>query len=242
MAGGKIYRIAPALAERLLETRIDVPADTLRLPFRSLMLVFDDDLSFDAFHEGRPFGRYRPGGSISSILFDLEAPPHRLLAASVHTRGRRCNGMLERSMRYGEGTLEAMLSTSWPGADGEPRTAIAPTFHRLLLNTLLYIISEDARITPPRRDHGAREPLSRSRREHMVAGEGLMPLRRRTSRHPEGRSARVVKGRETRQLVSGHWKVQHHGPGRSQRRIIWIEPYWRGPDFADIVNHARLVR
>jgi len=30
-------------------------------------------------------------------------------------------------------------------------------------------------------------------------------------------------------LVAGHWKRQAHGPGRTERRIIHVQPYWRGP-------------
>ena len=30
--------------------------------------------------------------------------------------------------------------------------------------------------------------------------------------------------------VQGHWKRQPHGPGKAERKIIWIQPYWRGPD------------
>ncbi len=243
MAGGKIFRIAPPLAERLLETRIDVPAEALRLPFRSLMLVYDDDASMAAFHLGGPFGRNPQRGSISSILFDLEVGTEPcLLAASLHTRGRRTHGMMQRSMRYGEGTLDAMLSTRWPGTPDEALRTHGRDFHRLLLNTLLYISSDAARTTPPRRDRSARDPLSRSGREFVIAGEGLVPLR------PVGRASGHVRvertgvGSRVRQIVSGHWKYQAHGAGRAERKLLWIEPYWRGPDFAQVVNKARLVR
>jgi hypothetical protein len=29
-------------------------------------------------------------------------------------------------------------------------------------------------------------------------------------------------------LVRGHWTNQPHGPGRTLRRLQWIQPYWRG--------------
>jgi hypothetical protein len=35
-------------------------------------------------------------------------------------------------------------------------------------------------------------------------------------------------------LVRGHWKRQPCGPGRANRKVIHIEPYWRGPDDAPI--------
>jgi hypothetical protein len=35
-------------------------------------------------------------------------------------------------------------------------------------------------------------------------------------------------------LVRGHWKRQACGPGGSHRRLVHIEPYWRGPEDAPI--------
>ncbi len=35
-------------------------------------------------------------------------------------------------------------------------------------------------------------------------------------------------------MVRGHWKSQPHGPARSERKLIHVEPYWRGPEDAPI--------
>lgn len=39
-------------------------------------------------------------------------------------------------------------------------------------------------------------------------------------------------------LVSGHWKKQAHGPERSLRKLIHVEPYWRGPLDAPVISHG----
>jgi hypothetical protein len=44
-----------------------------------------------------------------------------------------------------------------------------------------------------------------------------------------------------RQEVSGHFKLQSHGPGGSLRRLIWIDPYERGPEDAPIKPRALRV-
>lgn len=36
-------------------------------------------------------------------------------------------------------------------------------------------------------------------------------------------------------LVRGHIKRQVVGPGRTGRKVIWVEPYWRGPEEAPIL-------
>lgn len=51
---------------------------------------------------------------------------------------------------------------------------------------------------------------------------------RQYSRHGKGRVTNVQC------VVSGHWKMQPYGPGRSERKRIFIEPYWRGPEDAPI--------
>lgn len=42
-------------------------------------------------------------------------------------------------------------------------------------------------------------------------------------------------------LVRGHWKRQAHGPNRSLRKWIHIEPFWRGPEDAPIVSRAHVT-
>jgi hypothetical protein len=39
-------------------------------------------------------------------------------------------------------------------------------------------------------------------------------------------------------LVRGHYKRQVVGMLRSGRRIVWIQPYWRGPEDAPIMTHG----
>jgi hypothetical protein len=42
-------------------------------------------------------------------------------------------------------------------------------------------------------------------------------------------------------LVRGHYKRQVVGVGRSGRKVIWVEPYWRGPEDAPILVHPYKV-
>ncbi|MDO9020525.1 MAG: hypothetical protein Q8S73_36710 [Deltaproteobacteria bacterium] len=43
-------------------------------------------------------------------------------------------------------------------------------------------------------------------------------------------------------LVRGHWKQQPCGKGGADRRNIFVEPYWRGPEDADIALRSHRVR
>lgn len=60
-------------------------------------------------------------------------------------------------------------------------------------------------------------------RRRIVLGRNVRP----TEAAPDiGTRGPIV----VRTRVSGHWRNQPHGPGRELRKLIWIEPFWRGPD------------
>jgi len=42
-------------------------------------------------------------------------------------------------------------------------------------------------------------------------------------------------------IVRGHYKRQVIGIGRSGRKVIWVQPYWRGPDGAPILTHPKRI-
>ena len=39
-------------------------------------------------------------------------------------------------------------------------------------------------------------------------------------------------------MVSGHYRLQPHGPGRTQRRLQFIEPFEKGPDAAELMSRT----
>lgn len=41
-------------------------------------------------------------------------------------------------------------------------------------------------------------------------------------------------------LVRGHWKMQAHGKGRELRKLVHVEPYWRGPEDAPVSARVKL--
>jgi hypothetical protein len=43
---------------------------------------------------------------------------------------------------------------------------------------------------------------------------------------------------QKRFIVRGHWKQQAHGPGRTERKLIFVEPYWKGPADSPVLARA----
>lgn len=62
----------------------------------------------------------------------------------------------------------------------------------------------------------------------------LRPLRRVTTEAgaTDGNGRRYT----LRWVVRGHWTHQPCGPGRSQRKLIYREPYIKGPDGAPLLT------
>jgi len=42
-------------------------------------------------------------------------------------------------------------------------------------------------------------------------------------------------------VVQGHWRNQAYGKGRLKRKIIFIEPFYKGPEFAETINNPHKV-
>lgn len=45
-----------------------------------------------------------------------------------------------------------------------------------------------------------------------------------------------------RLMVRGHWRNQPYGPQSTLRKLIFVEPYWRGPELADEINKPYEVK
>lgn len=58
----------------------------------------------------------------------------------------------------------------------------------------------------------------------------------KTAGEPTGRHINV------RTLVSGHWRNQVCGVGGLERKVIWIEPFWRGPEAAPLTEKRAVVK
>jgi hypothetical protein len=41
---------------------------------------------------------------------------------------------------------------------------------------------------------------------------------------------------DKRFVVRGHWRMQSYGEKHSLRKSMWIKPYWKGPELAEVIN------
>jgi len=126
---------------------------------------------------------------------------------------------------------------------------------RVIVNAVLYISSPRANMEPYDLDTELRllrEKLNRTkarrkrnRVERAIAKaelrRGEIVVRRPASKLPaidEGGGGHL----SYQFRVRGHWRNQACGPQRSLRRRLWIEPYWKGPDTAEVLMRDYSVR
>ena len=134
-------------------------------------------------------------------------------------------------------------------------------FARTVLNAALYLSSADAEMqevlspregldaqaaatrSAPKRKRLRDEAKKISALDYVEVGASVGPIRVEPGRDAPG-DTEVPTGirRNVRFLVRGHWRHQAHGPGRSLRRLMWIRPFYKGPEMADLVNRPYVVR
>lgn len=135
-------------------------------------------------------------------------------------------------------------------------------FFRAVLNAILYVGSEHAELIPersgkaeietiakgiqsaPKRRKKLQEAARHSALDHTVCGPSVGPILIKRDSAPQGESSGVSSGTKPniRIMVRGHWKMQRYGQGLSESKLLRIEPYYRGPEMADLVSKPYLVK
>lgn len=72
-----------------------------------------------------------------------------------------------------------------------------------------------------------------------IGADVKIDLRERIGQYLHGKG--TGKKLEVRVLVHGHWKMQPHGPGRVDRKRLWIHPYERGPKDAPVIIRTKIL-
>jgi len=104
--------------------------------------------------------------------------------------------------------------------------------NRLLTNVILYLNNGGERKTVGKgracsRQRGSPEPIKRVFR---LTQKVTHDFRQVVYDYSTGKSHRLT----VQSIVIGHWRMQPCGPKSSERKRLFIEPYWRGPEDAPI--------
>jgi len=253
--GRKTFFFNDNLTERLADTEMNVDAGMLTLPFPSCLFVFGNRGVRESMHA---ISKSDPGNEgVVSVFLNLAAiRGERVLEiAAAHTHAGRTIAIVKRELNVDQGkTLEEAMRTEWPLMEDMKNVLPDRVFYeeglkfiRTVMNAVLYLASSNPDVVPGLRDDRAIAGMSpREIRTHEKK------LRHGTKLHyiSVGNHCPAYKpdeslesgGSEERMLIRGHWKMQVHGIGRSSRKLLHIEPYWRGPDMAEVVSKPYFAR
>lgn len=155
-----------------------------------------------------------------------------------------------------DGVLERVTSDESFYTDGM-------AFYRLVLNCVLYLCSDDidslsrssSRSRVLDEAAGENKPSKRSQKEsyskrlselpYESVGDRVGPILFQRADgeavDPQSLGGHISKNIK-RYMVRGHRKWQRYGSGLSQRKLIWLKPYWKGEDIKDAVAKPYIVR
>lgn len=284
--GRKTFYLTDTIVERLLVTDLDAPSDYLHLPFPSCIFVLDSALAKEALYGLFETEGERSDATITVYAYETAYRGLRKIVFAVfQSKGGRTPFFAKRELLiHPDWRIEDSLKTDWDqlyekypdweaGADedtvadligdqaGESvfYTSGLP-FFRLLVNAILYLVSNDPDVkalASPRSDLERKLESASSRAKKkklknaigkssnldgLTVGGDLQPINvHKIDALPLG--AQGATGTLTKRfLVRGHWRNQAHGTGLKQRKLMYIQPHFKGPEAGEIRNKPYVVR
>jgi hypothetical protein len=256
-AGEHCYEVSPALAEALSVTELrGVTGDSLRLPFSNVALVAPAewrDMAQVVFVAITPT-------DCSHCIDTGEQSAHPVLSIVTYGRNGTRTETYSIKVVLDTGDIREALATATRRSrdDGGQVSHLDGTKARLkrlfwwIVNVCLYVTHAGAEAEPrhpnaeaerawqvlnsepgPKRRQRLLDLYNARFRRRIYVGRNVQSL----NLNPGARGPLVV-----RTLVAGHWRNQVCGAGRQERRLTWIEPFWRGPESGPISNPIRVAR
>ena len=268
--GKKTFFITPNLYEHLAQTSIDTNSELARLPFPSCLFVYDSLQSIELLYRINNDRPLSYSGTISVFASEVSQNNERvILLHIIHSDMNAVHYALKRQLLMRESwTLEQSLRTEWDKilpAETEGRSDFnisdekfytsGLTFFRAIVNTILYISSSDPDLTEqlspyPQIVERLAKAKSRDKRKdiksemkrvsqtnYIIVGRDIPKLL------PSEPNDTFQKRCElnVRFVVRGHWRNQVCGPGNSSRRLVWVKPYYKGPEISNVIKNRPYV-
>ncbi len=134
-------------------------------------------------------------------------------------------------------------------------------FFRIVVNTVLYLASNTPEVTEFLSPHNAiqnrlQKVKSQKKRRNIKknmkrtscldfcalgASMGKIVVQKPVAASETAEDETDSRRYASRFLVRGHWRNQAHGEKLSKRKLIWILPYWKGPDMGQLITRPYVV-
>lgn len=260
--GRKVYHVSPGLRIRLENTVLrGCPASDVIPPFSCFYLSLPAG-KYYANEDGNGSSHNRAGVYVSHcVLGDGNRSLFFRYDSSVADHAVCFSLDLSDGKTVDESIYESKLSIGWDGNVDNDAIRLV----RYVVNLILYATMSDADTMIVQSDPEYRKLFERAMRAparsrkrksilrrakaissspHVVLG-GKVYLDREIEELSGGECCVGTRGRSpmsVRTLVSGHWRNQAYGAGRSERKRIFIEPHWRGPEYAPVTKKIHVMK
>lgn len=216
-------------------------AEGLELPFPAFVIAVPEHL-LQIPAPGRP-------DVLHEIGFVCVLSSDEGLALFLRNRGDDQFLLLKTARNWGEAIEgldaedELELLPGGTAVDDVHRRATALVV-RLVIGVALEMIDPE-RVRRPKTTDGKTKSIKKRGEEaptlltYTLVRDVVVDCREAVREHLSGRRSGKLS---VQVLVRGHWKRHAFGPGRQQRRVIHVEPYWRGPEDAPIAVRSHQIR
>ncbi len=241
----KTFWVDESLAWMLANTQVDAESSLFRLPFPSYVLVYTDRHTLGVAERALASDGDCPlRGQMLAVLcaYILELGP----AGSRIKAGLTFDAFAGQPPQLMSWELQIDRNETLEKAVGDAlaraRTPAAGLFRPLLeavINATLYTTSAGVKVEQYRGQQPHREEpqacLSSGEVYYLPGKIKISHMRklRQVARGPSGRTLMH------RFMVRGHWR--RPSPNWTDQSLRWIEPYWRGPSLASIVEREYRV-
>lgn len=243
MGGRSIYDLTESVAQAFLQTEINVLPSDLRIDGGSVFIAVPQSLGLKIWHAVTGFH------DLAGFYVTLDDTALAICVAGHAHPGRPSNDNALSTFAIDFSTyktldewMQQIRANEWGAQFLGKNLDQLETWVTLIVNTLLYVayVEDDVRYDP---DFGVPEkikarakniPTNKARRKFLdanrsncryyVLGEKAQATLQAAPASGNGSPLTV------RYSVRGHWRNQPHGPARSLRKLMWIQPYWKGPE------------
>jgi len=251
----KTFWVDESLAWMLQQTELDVQGEFLNPPFASCALVFTDAptlrLVASALARDADYAHHGPLRVAAAYLTRVPAPGDAVgLDVSLLTDrgdGRWPYLLARHLLIHPQDRLDAILESRFPDVSNRDAVfgsrELKDVLH-LVLNAVLYATTAhlDAQVLGPPEEEapasgGRGQPPAPPTRTYSAEDVFYLPGKIPISRVRQLRALRghAAGGRIfSRFMVRGHWR--RAAPSWMDQRLRWIEPYWKGPDAALVLE------
>jgi hypothetical protein len=239
----KTFWVDESLAWMLANTQVDAESSLFRLPFPSYVLVYTDRHTLGVAERALASDGECPlRGHMLAVLcayvVELEPDSARVKVGLTFDAfaGQRPH-LLSWELHVGPNeTMETVVGDALARA----KTPAAGLFRPLLdavINATLYTTSAGVKIEQYRVDR-SQQP-NRGEPEACLSSDSVYYLPGKIKISQMRKLRQVARGPSGRKLmhrfmVRGHWRRPN--PNWKDQSLRWIEPYWRGPSLASIVE------